>query len=29
MAEAKKARAVGFNHIAIEVGDIEDAASVP
>jgi lactoylglutathione lyase len=25
MAEAKKARAVGFNHIAIEVGDIEDA----
>ena len=25
MAEAKKARAVGFNHIAIEVGDIEEA----
>ena len=23
MAEAKKARAVGFNHVAIEVGDIE------
>jgi lactoylglutathione lyase len=25
MAEAKKARAVGFNHIAIEVGDIDAA----
>ena len=25
MAEAKKARAVGFNHIALEVGDIEEA----
>jgi lactoylglutathione lyase len=25
MAEAKKARAVGFNHVAIEVGDIEEA----
>jgi lactoylglutathione lyase len=25
MSEAKKARAVGFNHIAIEVGDIEEA----
>jgi predicted enzyme related to lactoylglutathione lyase len=25
MPEAKKARAVGFNHIALEVGDIEDA----
>jgi predicted enzyme related to lactoylglutathione lyase len=27
MPEAKKARAVGFNHIAIEVGDIEEALS--
>ena len=27
MSEAKKARAVGFNHIAIEVGDIEEALS--
>ena len=25
MAEAKKARAVGFNHVAIEVGEIEEA----
>jgi lactoylglutathione lyase len=25
MAEAKKARAVGFNHVALEVGDIEEA----
>src|SRR5438105_5575545 len=25
MAEAKKARAVGFNHVALEVGDIEAA----
>jgi lactoylglutathione lyase len=25
MPEAKKARAVGFNHVAIEVGDIEEA----
>src|SRR5207249_6857279 len=25
MPEARKARAVGFNHIAIEVGDIEEA----
>ena len=25
MAEARKARAVGFNHVALEVGDIEDA----
>src|SRR6187200_240462 len=25
MAEANKARAVGFNHVAIEVGDIEEA----
>jgi catechol 2,3-dioxygenase-like lactoylglutathione lyase family enzyme len=25
MTEARKARAVGFNHVAIEVGDIEDA----
>ena len=25
MPEAKKARAVGFNHIAIEVGDIDAA----
>ena len=25
MADAKKARAVGFNHIALEVGDIEEA----
>jgi lactoylglutathione lyase len=27
MSEAKKARAVGFNHIALEVGDIEEALS--
>ena len=25
MAETKKARAVGFNHVALEVGDIEEA----
>lgn len=25
MANARKARAVGFNHVAIEVGDIEEA----
>jgi lactoylglutathione lyase len=25
MADAKKARAVGFNHVALEVGDIEEA----
>jgi predicted enzyme related to lactoylglutathione lyase len=25
MAEARKARAVGFNHVALEVGDIEQA----
>ena len=25
MAKAKKARAVGFNHVALEVGDIEEA----
>ena len=24
MPEAKKARAVGFNHVALEVGDIEE-----
>ena len=27
MAEARKARAVGFNHVAIEVGDIDEALS--
>ena len=27
MPEAKKARVVGFNHIALEVGDIEEALS--
>ncbi len=27
MTEVKKARAVGFNHIALEVGDIEEALS--
>ena len=27
MTETKKARAVGFNHIALEVGDIEEALS--
>jgi len=27
MSEAKKARALGFNHIALEVGDIEEALS--
>jgi len=25
MAEARKARAVGFNHVPLEVGDIEEA----
>ena len=25
MAHAKKARAVGFNHVALEVGDIDEA----
>jgi hypothetical protein len=25
MAERKKARAVGFNHVALEVGNIEEA----
>ena len=25
MPEARKARAVGFNHVALEVGDIEEA----
>src|SRR6187397_3191976 len=25
MAQAQKARAVGFNHVALEVGDIEEA----
>jgi lactoylglutathione lyase len=25
MSEAKKARAIGFNHVALEVGDIEEA----
>src|SRR5262245_15349429 len=28
MAKAKKARAVGFNHIALEVGDIQEALAV-
>ena len=27
MNEARKARAVGFNHVALEVGDIEEALS--
>ncbi|MGH6691966.1 MAG: VOC family protein, partial [Gammaproteobacteria bacterium] len=27
MAEARKARAVGVNHVAIEVGDIDEALS--
>jgi len=27
MAEARKARAVGFNHVAIEVGDVDEALS--
>ena len=26
MAEERKARAVGFNHVALEVGDIEEAS---
>jgi lactoylglutathione lyase len=25
MDEARKARAIGFNHVALEVGDIEEA----
>ena len=25
MSDARKARAVGFNHVALEVGDIEEA----
>jgi lactoylglutathione lyase len=25
MTEERKARAVGFNHVALEVGDIEEA----
>ena len=25
MTDGKKARAVGFNHVALEVGDIEEA----
>ena len=25
MPEAKKARAIGINHVALEVGDIEEA----
>src|SRR5438552_11294906 len=25
MPEARKARAIGFNHVALEVGDIEEA----
>ena len=25
MPQARRARAVGFNHVAIEVGDIDDA----
>src|SRR5215471_20263773 len=25
MAESKKARAIGFNHVALEVGDIDEA----
>lgn len=27
MSDARKARAVGFNHVALEVGDIEEALS--
>jgi predicted enzyme related to lactoylglutathione lyase len=27
MSEVKKARAIGFNHVALEVGDIEEALS--
>jgi lactoylglutathione lyase len=27
MPETKKARAIGFNHVALEVGDIEEALS--
>ena len=25
MAQVKKARAIGFNHVALEVGDIDEA----
>jgi hypothetical protein len=25
MGQAKKARAIGFNHVALEVGDVEEA----
>jgi lactoylglutathione lyase len=25
MTESKKARAIGFNHVALEVGDIDEA----
>jgi len=25
MAQSKKARALGFNHIALEVGDVDEA----
>jgi len=25
MAHSKKARAIGFNHVALEVGDIDEA----
>src|SRR4026208_1374420 len=28
MAEERKARAVGFNHVALEVGDIEEALAL-
>ena len=27
MSETRRARAVGFNHVALEVGDIEEALS--
>jgi hypothetical protein len=27
MAHAKKARAIGFNHVALEVGDIDEAVA--
>jgi hypothetical protein len=27
MVEARRARAVGFNHVALEVGDIDEALS--
>jgi hypothetical protein len=29
MPKGKKARAVGFNHIALEVGDIDEALAPP